>query len=76
MTKDEMKEILERLGITEGVPHQMKEKGELEIPQAKQLVTLFTDMKTLFEKEILEEEAKIVALREQMVKAKKGGCNG
>ena len=54
----------------------MKEKGELEIPQAKQLITLFTDMKTLFEKEIIEEEAKIVALREKMMKAEKGGCNG
>jgi hypothetical protein len=33
-------------------------------------------MKTLFEKELAEEEAKIVALREQMVKKEKGGCNG
>jgi hypothetical protein len=76
MTPEEMKEILDRLGIKEGVPHQMKEKGELKIPQATQLVTLLTDMKTLFEKELAEEEAKIVALREQMVKKEKGGCNG
>lgn len=76
MTKDELQEILERLGVQEGVHQQTNKKAKLEMPKAKEMTSLLTAMKTMFEREILEEEAKISALQEKMVKAKKGGCNG
>lgn len=76
MTKEEMQEILERLGVKEGVHQQTNKNATLEMPKAKEMVSLLTTMKEMFEKELKEEEAKIVALQEKMVKAKKGGCNG
>ena len=76
MTKEELNEILERLGVQEGVPKQMKESANLELPKAKELKVLMGSMKELFEREMLEEQAKLVSLREQLLKAKKGGCNG
>ena len=75
MTKEEMQELLERLGVKEGV-HQQTKNATLEMPKAKEMVSLLTTMREMFEKEVREEEAKIVALQEKMVKAKKGGCNG
>lgn len=78
MTQEELKEILERLGMTEGVPHEVKPKTVDLSKEGKvaDAITLLESMKELFQREILEEEAKIVALKEKSVKAKKGGCNG
>lgn len=76
MTKEEMQEILDRLGVTEGIHQETNKSAKIEMPKAKELTSLLTAMKSVFEKEIQEEEAKIVALQEQLVKAKKGGCNG
>ena len=78
MTPEELKEVLERLGMTEGVPHKVKPKTVDISKEGKvgEMVGLLESMKELFQREIMEEEAKIVALREKAVKAKKGGCNG
>ena len=76
MTKEEMQEILKRLGVKEGVHQQTNQNATIEMPKAKEKTSLLTAMKSMYEKELKEEEAKIVALQEKMVKAKKGGCNG
>lgn len=76
MTKEELQEILERLGVKEGVHQQTNKQAKLDMPKAKEMTSLLTAMKTMFERELMEEEAKIIALQEKMVKAKKGGCNG
>lgn len=78
MTKEELEEILERFGMKDGVPHEVREK---KIDLSKEgkvgdMIGLLEAMKDLFQKEIMEEEAKIVQLREKAIKAKKGGCNG
>lgn len=78
MTKEELEEILARFGMKDGVPHEVREKKIDLTKESKvgDMIGLLEAMKDLFHKEIMEEEAKIVQLREKAVKAKKGGCNG
>ena len=78
MTPEELKDVLARLGMAEGVAHEVKPKKVDLSKEGKvgDMVGLLESMKELFQREIMEEEAKIVALREKAVKAKKGGCNG
>lgn len=78
MTPKELEEILKRFGMEEGVPRDVEEKtiNLSDNEKTKEVVSLLEGMKQLFQKEIMEEEAKIVALQEKLVKAKKGGCNG
>lgn len=78
MTPEELKEVLERLGMTEGVQHKVTPKTIDLSKEGKvgEMVGLLESMKELFQREVMEEEAKIVVLREKEVKAKKGGCNG
>lgn len=78
MTKEELEEILERFGMKDGVPHEVREKKIDLTKEGKvgDMIGLLEAMKDLFQKEVMEEEAKIVQLREKAIKAKKGGCNG
>lgn len=78
MTPEELKDVLARLGMAEGVPHEVNPKKVDLSKEGKvgDMIGLLESMKELFQREILEEEAKIVALREKSVKTKKGGCNG
>ena len=77
MTEQDMKDILKRLGIEEGKRYQTKTgKMDFEHPKQEELVSLMKEMKSLFEQELAQERTKLAELNEQLVKAKKGGCNG
>lgn len=77
MTEQDMREILDRLGIKEDTRYQTKTgKIDLEHPKQEELVSLMKEMKKLFEQEMAQEKVKLADLNEKLVKAKKGGCNG
>ena len=77
MTEQDMKDILDRLGIQEGKTYTTKTgKIDLEHPKQEELVSLMKEMKKLFQQEMAQENQKLAELNEQLVKAKKGGCNG
>lgn len=78
MTPAELEALLKRLGMNEGeaTPISPKKISLTDNPKVSELVSLFEGVREMLQKEVMQEEAKIVALQEKLVKKKKGGCNG
>ena len=77
MTQEEMQKIFESLGLKEGIGKQSKTgKHTIQSPKQEEMITMLKSMKGIFMQQLQQEEAELSVLREKLVKAKKGGCDG
>lgn len=77
MTPKEIEAKLKELGIeTDRILKTRTGNGSINMPKSDELVELLESIKELMTLEMQKKEAEVVALKEELVKKKRGGCNG